>query len=1118
MARHGKFDAVALLHRSAHTSVWSARPAGAAAAPPNHCLKLVELSAHELADHDATNAEHLLIGAALQQSMADKSDGWAPIYELGTDDGTEAFYVTKLYPRSAQSLIDARNPVSSVDLRSILIGVVDALLDLETACGRPHANLKPTNVLLGDTLRAGQVVLTDPGALSENVPSLTRAPDTKAIGQLLYALVTHRPHTGARWPLARGDAWRALGASGKQWFALCEALVNPFGETLTDLTELRARIGSISTSRRRMPRAAVAVPVVAAVAVVAYLGRHQIGQAWQVADKQLAQLTQSKKSPAHHPSIDLTSRPSLVAGPSAPRGLPGKPPESARPGVPAKPDVSATLAGLSIGPVVNPPAGAAAPPASGGTPSTPAPVVVAQAAPVSPPVPAPPAVAPGNNGSVNRRALAVVRDWSPPDFRSDSAQSAFEEGRKQFVASHDNDDAAVTLAQWEGISTRLRLAGDAYPPVDVATTAGWPVAVADQVAARREQVLARAVSAAFDQASFDPTPYHKLTDAVRAAVSAAATARRTLAGGSSTAARSAVNDFQNAVKVIATADVGVADAMSASATDLDKLTVAETAGDRDKLLATADDEQAPLAVRASAWLRAGQVKTDKQWPADFAGFATDQNRGTELAGLLHDQVATTSEHQVVTENDRRLAAYMGTLRDQPAVAAAATQACDPQYADLVARCPAWFRFDVALATARRTSAAAVKPDDRQRLVDAATAANVPAATAVIDLLNAGDRRAARSLAEAGPASTGGWRLHAGWSHDRCTYDATNGSDQSIEFLRVHVSDAGPADATDLAGIDCYVSATAVPVSLMSHLLADDASAVTAAQDLNGPPATGVPSLWKFDDTDPSHPVAPDGDGYRKWFMMPVSDRLPAQRVTPLLAMYLARRAGCRLPSSTEWQAAWAAAKTSPDPVARGFALQGWKLRTDASFTALLANGGRDGAVSPMEGAFVPVGSSNVTDVWTAAAAAKLGGHLAGDPPSPVDAWPLSTPETTDGFGFRPVGGTDDYAGVFHDLVGNVGQLVIDVPGTLAEQLADGKPTAAGVKGWFTPDRLSAVSVVGGSAVSPPAVDPTKPYPLAAGGGSLSFSDVGFRLAFTDPAARPAEAWTALRRMPFATAP
>ena len=72
---------------------------------------------------------------------------------------------------------------------------------------------------------------------------------------------------------------------------------------------------------------------------------------------------------------------------------------------------------------------------------------------------------------------------------------------------------------------------------------------------------------------------------------------------------------------------------------------------------------------------------------------------------------------------------------------------------------------------------------------------------------------------------------------------------------------------------------------------------------------------------------------------------------------------------------------------------------------------------------------------------------------------------------------DDYAGVFHDLVGNVAQFVLDTPATLSEQLDAGRPhRRRREKSWFTPERLTAVSVVGGSAVSPPSVDPTKPYP------------------------------------------
>ena len=1088
MTRHGKFEAVSLLHRSGHTSVWTARPAGSATAVPNHCLKLVELSDHELADRDPTAAEHLLVGAALQQAMADRSPGWAPVYELGSD-GTDAFYVTKLYPRSAQSMIDGRARLSSSELRTVMLAVVDALLDLQAGYGRPHADLKPTNVLIGEHLRPGQIVLSDPGAMAENLPSLTRASDPKAVGQLLYALVTHRPHTGARWPLAYNDAWRALGRSGRQWFALCEPLVNPMAAQLPDLDQLHGRIAAVQTSRRRTSRALVAVPIVAAAAVAAYVYRGPLAQGWHAANQKLVAMARSgparKPGARVGPKLPPATRPTL-GGNSRPRIDVLQPAIAVAPTT--APDLSATLAGLTAGP--------AAPAAD------PAPRPKPPAVPPKPPASAP------TPDAANRRALALVRDWSPPDYRSDAAQQAFEDGRRQFLQSHAATDALVTYNQWEAVSTRLRLAGDAYPPVDVATTAGWPVAVADQVAARREQVLARAVGAAFDQASVDPAAYRKLTDAVRRAVTAATAARKALAGGSLPAARAATSDYRDTLAAVAAADTGVAEAMAAATADLNRLAAVEASTDPSALLSTADDESSALAVRTAAWTRLAAVADPAVWPADFAAAAADHARGVELAGLLHDQMATPAEQNVLAEADRRTAAFVGRLHKQADVAAAADQAADPQYADLVARCPAWFRFDVALSTARRITATNAGPAQRQVLVDRATAADAPAARDVVELLRAGDRRATGTLANSGPAATGRWRLHAGSTRDHCTYDAVAGRATSIEFLRVHMPATDPA----AAGLDCYLSATVVPVSLASHLLANDAGAIAAARDLTG----SVTSLtWQFAD-DVARPITINADAYRRRFVLPASDGLPVTGVTPPMAMLLARRAGCRLPSAAEWRAAYDAARRSDDRVVRGFATQGWKLRTVGSYTKLLANPARDPSLSPDAGAFGT--GVTVTDaVWSRADLSALGGRAAGDPPTPPDAWPLSTLESADPFGFRPAAGTDAYSGVFHDLVGNVGQLLVDVPATLAEQLDPAKPTvAADIRTWFTPDRVAALSVVGGSAVSPIAVVPTTPQPLPP--GTSAYADVGFRLAFTDPTARPAEAWTALRRMAFATAP
>jgi hypothetical protein len=278
MARYGTAETIALLHGSGNTSVWAARMAGDAAGSPLQCVKRVELTDRELAERDASAAEHLLVGAAVQQAMCFRSVAWAPVYHLGTH-GTDAFYVTDRFARSAQSLIDAEARLTPAELRTILTAVVDGLIELHVHYGRPHANLKPSNVLIGERIRPGTVCLSDPAAINDAVPSLGRAPDARAIGQLLFALVTHRPRTAARWPLPRDPAWDGLGASGPEWFALCESLLHPLAPSSLDLDDLLTRIIAIRPTRRRLRRALAAAPVAAALALACYPFRAQ-AQHW----------------------------------------------------------------------------------------------------------------------------------------------------------------------------------------------------------------------------------------------------------------------------------------------------------------------------------------------------------------------------------------------------------------------------------------------------------------------------------------------------------------------------------------------------------------------------------------------------------------------------------------------------------------------------------------------------------------------------------------------------------------------------------------------------------------------------------------------------------------------
>jgi hypothetical protein len=283
-------------------------------------------------------------------------------------------------------------------------------------------------------------------------------------------------------------------------------------------------------------------------------------------------------------------------------------------------------------------------------------------------------------------------------------------------------------------------------------------------------------------------------------------------------------------------------------------------------------------------------------------------------------------------------------------------------------------------------------------------------------------------------------------------------------------------------------------------------------------------LWTFNDK--SRSVDLDDDDYRKCFVVSPDDQLPLQCVTPQAAFFLARSVGCRLPTSSEWTAALAMARTSTDTNMKGFATMGWKLR-DGEFAKLLANPNRDPNYWPDDNIFLgnldpaKVQTRASASIWTTGALVGLGGSVASDAPSSVVLWPLSTLQSSSGFGFRGVGDGDNYSGVFHDLIGNVAEYVMDAPVVLAEKVAVAPPLAgndivARVTDWFSPEHLAGVCVIGGSALSPPGLDPTKPCLLPR--NANQFSDVGFRLAFTDPACLANAQREVIAQAPYLTAP
>jgi hypothetical protein len=1083
MTVYGNFEAIKQVFKTTHGSVWSARTAGTSEAP-DCCIKLFQLDADMLENRDTTFAQHLLVAAALQQAMANKSEYWAPIYGLGSQ-GTNAFYVTRLFPRSAQSLIDYKTDLSSAELKIIMLAVIDGLMDLDTAFHRSHGNLKPANVLLADRakIREGTVVLSDPDAASEDRPSLTRTPDSKALGELLYGLVTHNPHVTARFPLPKSSKWSQLGSTGRQWFAICGNLLNPVGRRgAPPLEHIRSMIDGVHPTRRRFPKSLLAVVLVGALGAGAYVKRDQVHTWYHQASSQMVTLLHPVKPPVvrHLASTQsLVTVPMIQPAPIADRNAtasishPALAEDPIKSAVPPVPPVD-----NSAKPTITPQ------PASN-------PTLVAST-PKKPPQHSPP---PRDDDGIRQVATSPV-----PEFHSAAAKDEFLARRDQFIAKYTGLGNAATLGDWLRIEANLEGLDADYPQVDPSITTGWPAGLAGIMKSRRDSALLHAVDGAFDQRRVDSAPYKRSLDEIQAVSGSVATARDALTRGDVTAAKKAIDEYNITLKSFPPEDADVSDLFGPIYKEFASLEKVEITTERDSLLSIADNDGASLGVRLAAWYRLDKIGADP-YPSDLATLVADGARADHFDLMLKEAGSAALTHQVdLTENARRNSCF-SKLTDPASVLAMLKATHDPKYADLVNRSPLWFRYDAALYAIRTTAPSQVTAAQKQMYSDLAGQVNAPGIALVHDVLKAAQDAAQVSLAQSGPGAIKGWTLRGGWTREHCTY-ISNSAGDTLEFIRVHL-------LNDPDGVDCYLCTTEAPVALLQHLLSGDPAAMATAEALNAPPPGTPPAggmrLWNFNDKTGN--IDLDNDDYRKCFVVSPSEQLPAQFVTPQLAFYLARRVGCRLPTSKEWLGALAQARYSADANMKGFATMGWKLR-DRQYARLLTNPNRDAGYWPDDNIFtvnserqiIPTGRNST--IWTNSALKDLGGSTTTEIASGA-TWPLSTLEASGGFGFRTVGDDENFAGVFHDLVGNVAEFVMDSPVILEEKVSVAPPLSAAdakarISDWFTDEHLHAVSVIGGSALSPPTEDPTKPYPLPGGNATKSFADVGFRLAFTDP--------------------
>jgi hypothetical protein len=224
------------------TVVYSARPPGESG--PASCAVKV-FSPNLLTLLDAATSEELsetykgitrdgLKRIEIQKLAAAASPYVAPVLDHG-QDGSTVWYATQLYPQSLQQVLNTRVQLREPAVLNILLSAVRGSLAVKKACGRPHGNLKPSNVFLGRTtaLPTAPVVVADPVAGEAADATTLELADLKALGQTLYQLVRRKTVTASEeWegmilPLDLGPEWTAaFGKNAPRWLSVCNRLLD----------------------------------------------------------------------------------------------------------------------------------------------------------------------------------------------------------------------------------------------------------------------------------------------------------------------------------------------------------------------------------------------------------------------------------------------------------------------------------------------------------------------------------------------------------------------------------------------------------------------------------------------------------------------------------------------------------------------------------------------------------------------------------------------------------------------------------------------------------------------------------------------------------------------------
>lgn len=284
MPVYREYETVAELGRNGSTCVYRARPADGGwdlrfdDLGTDSIFALKTFRVRNAEDAGGTETSRFLERVRAQKRVVvSGAQHWAPIIDTGKAGG-EAYYVAPYYPRTAAKIAAEPGGVSAEALYAIVVGTLQGLLELRQNQGRPHGNLKTTNILIkGEgAIAATDIQLTDP-AREEDASIAGEVEDLYNLGEIIHQLVLGTKFAGQHtWPIKPSRRWTQLGKQAEPWLALCNHLLSPrAAENWLRVDDILEEVKALRPVRKRLTSrklwiAAAALTVVSGLCVGEY--------------------------------------------------------------------------------------------------------------------------------------------------------------------------------------------------------------------------------------------------------------------------------------------------------------------------------------------------------------------------------------------------------------------------------------------------------------------------------------------------------------------------------------------------------------------------------------------------------------------------------------------------------------------------------------------------------------------------------------------------------------------------------------------------------------------------------------------------------------------------------